>query len=155
LEIANLKTIDKVESKPVLPLTDWWKSLLNSQLIDEWAMNGIYISFLSLAIMLIFLFTSGLVRKISFFLAAFIFSISVLFFFLGQQQKSQHVDSRYAIIFSPSVTVKSSPELDGTRLFVIHEGTKVELLKTEGSWTEISLMNGNRGWLQTDVFKPI
>lgn len=155
LDIANLKTVDKVEAKPELPFSAWWKTLLNTNLVDEWASKSIYLSFLAFAIMLIFLFTNGLVKKISFFAGAFVFAISMVFFLLGMQQRSMHENSRYGIIFSPSVTVKSAPEADGTRLFVIHEGTKIEILDEREDWTEISLMNGNKGWLKTEVFRPI
>ena len=55
----------------------------------------------------------------------------------------------YAIIFRPSVTVKSSPADSGTDLFVIHEGTKVKVRETLGSWSEIELSDGNIGWMPT------
>jgi SH3-like domain-containing protein len=48
---------------------------------------------------------------------------------------------------SPTVTVNGAPDEKATQLFVIHEGTKVWIVKTEGLWTEIKLANGNQGWL--------
>ena len=155
LEIANLKTVDKVESKPEIPLTSWWTGFLNQNLIDEWAVKSIYIAFIGLGFMLIFLFTSSWLKRISFFTGLFVFLISFLFFFFGQIQKSRHLESKYGIVFAPSVTVKSSPEQDGTRLFVIHEGTKIEVMDEQDNWTEISLMNGNKGWIPTEAFKNI
>ena len=155
LEIANLKTVDKVEAKPELPIAEWWKEVLNSNLIDEWANKSIYISFVALLIMIVFLFTSGIVKRISFFTGMAVFALSIVFYFLGQQQKSLQMNNKYGIVFSPSVTVKSSPENDGTRLFVIHEGTKVEVLDNDGEWSEISLMNGNKGWILSESYKNI
>ena len=155
LGIANLKTVDKVESKPELPFTAMWMQLLNVNLIDEWGRQSIILSFIALLIMLVFLFSKNVIKKISFFVGLFIFLLSFSFYVMGELQKSQHVDSRYGIIFSSSITVKSSPENDGTKLFVIHEGTKVEILRKEGEWTQISLMNGNNGWLKSESFKDI
>jgi SH3-like domain-containing protein len=51
--------------------------------------------------------------------------------------------------------VKSSPENDGTRIFVIHEGTKVQVVDEVGEWSQISLMNGNKGWVKTSVYERI
>ena len=128
---------------------------MNSYLIDEWATYSIWISFFAMIVMIVFLFTRAVMKRIAFFSGIIIFFVSILFFFLGSQQKSSKLNSKYGIIFSPSVTVKSSPEQDGTRLFVIHEGTKVEILDTENEWTEISLMNGNKGWVKSEVYRNI
>ena len=155
LEMANTKTVDKIESKPELPVTAWWNSLLNAYTIDQWGKISIYLSFFGLSILILYLFTTGMVKRISFFIAAFFFAVSLLFFALGHQQRSLQTDQKFAIIFSPSVTVKSAPEDDGTRLFVIHEGTKIEVIKDEGGWSQVSLMNGNKGWVKTDVYVGI
>lgn len=155
LRMANLKTIDKVESKPEMMLTTWWEELLNSYTVDEWGKMSIYLSFISLFVMLGFILFRGLIRKISFFTSVGIFVLSMVFFFMGFQQKSLQTSENYGIIFSPTVTVKSSPENDGTRLFVIHEGTKVKVISEFEDWTEITLMNGSKGWVKSDTFKTI
>ena len=63
--------------------------------------------------------------------------------------------NKYGIVFSPSVTVKSAPDEDGTKIFVIHEGTKINVLENFGDWSEIALMNGTKGWVKTDVYRGI
>ena len=60
-----------------------------------------------------------------------------------------------AIVFSPSVTVRSSPDESGTDLFLIHEGTKVMIEDTLGIWTEIKLEDGNKGWLYSSDIEKI
>lgn len=155
LELVNLKTIDKVESKPELPITNWWRSLLNTNEIDEWAIKSIYLSFLALALLLLYLFFKGIAKRIFFFSGLFAILLSVVFYLMGSYQRSLHLHGTEAIIFSTNVTVKGSPEDDGTRLFVIHEGTKVKIIKNLDDWTEISLMNGNKGWVKTEVYKVI
>ncbi|MEQ8323249.1 MAG: tetratricopeptide repeat protein [Vicingaceae bacterium] len=155
LEIANLKTVDKVEAKPELPFESWWKELLNTFTIDEWAKVSIYLSLLSFLFMIAFLLSKKIVKRIAFFTALFVFPLSTVFYYLGNRQKALQVNQKYGIVFAPSVTVKSEPEDDGTRLFVIHEGTKLEVIKDEGEWSQVSLMNGNKGWVKSEVFKGI
>ena len=155
LELVYLKTIDKVESKPELPISAWWRSILNFFEIDEWAVNSIYLSFISFALLLLYLFFKGIAKRIFFFSGLFAILLSIIFFFLGYHQRSLHLHGTEAIIFSTNVTVKGSPEDDGTRLFVIHEGTKVKIIKNLDDWSEISLMNGNKGWVKSEVYKVI
>ena len=60
-----------------------------------------------------------------------------------------------AIIFSPTVTIKSSPDEKSVDLFVLHEGTKVELIDNIGDWYEIRIANGSVGWLATSAVEKI
>jgi hypothetical protein len=63
---------------------------------------------------------------------------------LTLRNKSLVYDSRQAVIFSPSVNGKSSPDDSGTDLFVLHEGSKVSIEDEVGEWYEIKLSDGNR-----------
>jgi SH3-like domain-containing protein len=60
---------------------------------------------------------------------------------------NQQTNHNQAIVFSGSVPVKSSPVDSGTSLFVIHAGTKVNLIDELGDWVKIQLADGNEGWL--------
>ena len=53
----------------------------------------------------------------------------------------------YAIVLTPSVTVKGAPDNSGTSLFVIHEGLKVKIIESLGEWVNIRLEDGNEGWV--------
>jgi hypothetical protein len=46
------------------------------------------------------------------------------------------------------ISVKSSPDKSGTDLFQLHEGAKVYVKSTLGSWLEIKLANGGIGWVE-------
>ena len=56
----------------------------------------------------------------------------------------------------PSVTVKSTPNENGTDLFILHEGRKV-LIKdnTMKDWMEIQLEDGNAGWVPVKIIEII
>lgn len=52
------------------------------------------------------------------------------------------------IIMSPAVTVKSTPTENGSDLFVIHEGTNVEIRDSSmKNWLEIQIADGKIGWI--------
>lgn len=60
-----------------------------------------------------------------------------------------------AIVLAGAVSVKSSPDDSGTEVFVIHEGTKVNVLSTLSDWSEVRLADGNIGWLQSSTIEKI
>jgi SH3-like domain-containing protein len=62
-------------------------------------------------------------------------------------QKNELESRRGAIVFTPTITAKSSPDNSGTDLFVLHEGTKVFIRSSVGEWNEIMLEDGNIGWI--------
>jgi SH3-like domain-containing protein len=70
-------------------------------------------------------------------------------------QKQAIVNRNGAIIFAPTVTIKSSPDASGTDLFVLHEGTKVFINSSLGEWNEIELEDGNVGWIRQRELEKI
>ena len=61
-----------------------------------------------------------------------------------------------AIVMSPSITVKSTPNESGTDLFVLHEGTKVYIEDNSmKGWKEIRLEDGKKGWLPVSAIEVI
>jgi hypothetical protein len=60
-----------------------------------------------------------------------------------------------AIVFMQTVTVKSSPDNSGNDLFILHEGTKVNIKSTLGDWVEINTLDGNSGWMPANSIEII
>ena len=76
-------------------------------------------------------------------------------FMFGRQQEKQFSERNTAIIFSPSVTAKSSPDDGGTDLFVLHEGVKVWIIEKLNGWLEIQLADGNKAWIPETTLERI
>jgi SH3-like domain-containing protein len=43
--------------------------------------------------------------------------------------------------------VKSSPGTSGTSLFIIHEGTVLEVKDVVGDWYRVTIADGREGWI--------
>ncbi len=71
---------------------------------------------------------------------------TALTFYFSKNQKSLLTNRDHAIIFTPSVAIKSSPSDSGTELFILHEGTKVKVIEKVGTWNRIQISDGNQGW---------
>ncbi len=73
--------------------------------------------------------------------------ICIASFVFSSRNKYLVYDSHKAIITTPMISGKSSPDSSGTDLFVLHEGTKVSVEDEVGEWLEIRLSDGNKGWV--------
>lgn len=156
LNVANLRVIDKFEQLPTFFLTDIYYSLINSFNSDKWATLGIVSIWITLTMLILFLFIQNTFLKKSFFALAI---FSIVFFFctiLFSYQRLEIETARdTAIIFDKTAYVKSSPEETGADLFILHEGSKVKITDSIGDWVEISLPNGNKGWLPSSSLRVI
>ena len=63
--------------------------------------------------------------------------------------------NQYAILFSKQIDTWSEPNQQGDLLFVLHEGTKVQVLDSLAEWQKISIANGSEGWLKNAVLKKL
>ncbi|NOZ46471.1 MAG: tetratricopeptide repeat protein [Chlorobi bacterium] len=155
LEIARKHVVDKIEVLPRLFIWDWFDKLVNLFSTDKWAYISIISFILTLLAFLFFFFTKIIaVKKAGFWLGLLLLFISIISFNFSYKQKNMIVNHNTAIIFSSTVTVKSSPDESGTDLFVLHEGTKVMLEDSVQNWVEIKIANGHKGWLKaTDIVK--
>ncbi len=92
------------------------------------------------------------IKKFSFVLSIIVLLFSVFSLVFCIQQHNLLINRNSAIILTPTITLKSSPDEGGTEIFVLHEGTKVEIIDEVGLWREIKLTNGQKGWLKrTDI----
>lgn len=148
LQMAKEKTVDKIEPLGEFFLVKWIDSIQNMGSADSWAILAI-ISFLLLIFCLLLFFFSRWIRmkKVGFYLGIICLLIVIFANIFARNQKNEIVNRTHAIVFSPTVTVKSSPDISGTDLFILHEGTKVFLKSSLGDWKEIELEDGNVGWM--------
>ena len=157
LQIARSKTYDKIVPESEMFFVTWYRSLVSMMSVDGWARTALVALGLTIILLLVYLFSDRLwLRKVGFFGGVAL----LLLFFAGNlfawQQKQDLLNRKGAIIFAPAVTVKSTPAVNGTDLFILHEGTKVTI--TDGSmkdWKEIRIADGKEGWIETKQIKVI
>lgn len=156
LQLANSRITDKIEPVPELFLRTWWKQLRDRLPVDSWA-------WASIAGFLLVLFFTGIVvlsrssrlKRFSFWTGVVILLFSILATTLASQSLKEITNQEEAIIFTPTVTVKSSPNKGSVDLFVIHEGTKVHITDKVEGWSEIRIADGNKGWVTDDTYRSI
>ena len=156
LAMANKRTIDKIERLPELFIGNTWKKLVTSKTIESWSYYAVGLIFLALAFFVIYLFMNSLmIKKTSFYAGLVFLSLSLFTFLMAAQHNTITKKIGEAIIFSPTVTIKSEPNETSEKLFTLHEGTKVTLLEENNYWSKIKLPNGNIGWLKSSALENI
>ena len=157
LELAKSKTIDKVTPTSEVFIVTWVRSLTNMMSEAAWSKLAILSFILVLVGLLLYIFGKKLaVRKVGFIGAVVFILVCVAANLFADAQKEKLVVRTGAIVMSPTVTVRSTPNESGTELFVLHEGTKifVEDNAMKG-WKEIRLEDGNKGWVPTESIEVI
>jgi tetratricopeptide (TPR) repeat protein len=156
IRFANLKTTDKIDQVPEFFLFNWWKAFILTFSINILAILSIALVLFGSVMLIIYFFTSSVsIKKTSFYTSIILFFAGTFMIFIAGMQISYFKGHRQAIIFSGSVTVKSGPVEQSSSLFVIHDGTKVNVLENSNGWIKIGLVNGNEGWIKQSDAKEI
>jgi len=151
LELAQKLTTDKIEVLPEFFANSWFVNLRSNFTEKQWSVLSIILFTICLIFSSIFLYSKQYtLKKISFIFAVLAFIISSLLLVMANSAKKQTMETEYAIIFTPSVTLKSSPDKSGNNLFVLHEGSKVKIIDKIGDWSKIRISDGNQGWLLSE-----
>lgn len=157
LDVARSKTVDKMEEVPEIFFIVWIKALIFSMSVDAWTILGIVCFILLIVSLYFFIFSQQILWKKTGFVAGVAFLILVVSAnVFAAQQEDNLLNRNKAIIMSPSVTVRSTPNESGTGLFVLHEGSKVNIKDSSmRDWKEISLEDGKVGWIPSSVIEII
>lgn len=153
LSLVRQNLLDKIEPTPqgamskLLHSSAW---LLSS---DAWAVFGLVLFVCAVLCALVF-FIGGSRgrRKLGFFAALaslLLMAISLSFSYI-RMKDYQKKDS--AVVVSAVVAVKSAPgDAESSKdKFVLHEGTKVKILRQENGWICIEIEDGRDGWIHSE-----
>jgi len=148
LQIARSLTVDRFIEIPEVFFVKWFRLTSLFLSTNAWAIISIIAFILCLVFLSVYLYSGRYKLKVlGFWLALFLIMVSALSFAFAESNRQQIHNSHEAVVFSPQLNGKSSPDESGTDLFVLHEGTKVKTVEKVGNWYEILLSDGNKGWV--------
>ena len=155
LDKARMYNIDKIDEIPQFIVRRWITNLIAMASSDSWAIFSL-ISFgvFIIALLLYFLSMRLSLKKTGFYLALLFLIVALTSFDFAYKARKFQIANNSAIVMTPTVTVKSSPNENGTSMFIVHEGTKVEIVDHLDVWYEVRLSDGKQGWLmKSDIEK--
>ena len=156
LQIARTLVVDKFNEIPELFFIRWYNFLSLTLSTNSWSKISIISFFIFLSALSLYIYSQKYRYKvIGFWLAIFLLLLSIVSFSFSVRNRNLIYNNPNAIIFSPLVNGKSSPDNSGTDLFVLHEGTRVTVEDDVGGWFEIRLSDGNKGWVPANSLEKI
>ena len=156
LEIANRNTLDQINALPLSVYQKIDAKFFKSLSVNQWAFLTVLMSFVFGLSFLFFHFSLTPTKRRIFFISS-ILSAALLLASLGISFKeySETEADRPAIVFIQEVKVKNAPLENAEDEFLLHEGTKVQVLDQIDLWRKISIKDGSQGWVQSKTIKEL
>lgn len=156
LRFARNMTLDAIQPLPQTDLKRYYDQLIFFFKQDTWAYLGVIFMLLFVAGYLLFLSLRRPNQK----RAALIGGAIVLLLSLGSTamaylQYHAYQADQPAIVFDQEVAARSEPNPRSKEAFLLHEGTKVQLLDTLDQWQKVALADGQTGWLPLKSLKRL
>jgi tetratricopeptide (TPR) repeat protein len=156
LHVANLRVTDKIDPLPRIFYLRWIDAASFWFSSNDWALLIVSLFLLFVIFILCyFLIPSVTIRKLGFFLAVIALVLILFSYALVLHQQNLIHGTERGIIMTASVYVKSSPDEKSSDLFILHEGTKVDVLDELNGWKKIRIANGSIGWVMQNTFEVI
>lgn len=157
LQLARSKTIDKITPESEMFFVTWYRSLTNIMSVDGWAACALICLTLAIVLFLVYLFSDAVWRrKVGFFGSLFLIVVFVLSNIFAFQQNKILSERAGAIVISGMAPVKSTPAVNGTNLFILHEGTKVNITEDfSNQWFKVRVADGKEGWISAKDIERI
>jgi tetratricopeptide (TPR) repeat protein len=154
LAFAQKQTYDNLtpESSDVLR---WFRGTFFVLGLNFWSWISI-ISLLVFCILLYFFFTTKnpKIKNYALTFGFVFFGLLNAAGLLAMLHKQYIIERHSAIIIEDSVIIRTSPSDTAKEAFNLHEGTKVDLERSNEDWIEISV-NGNTGWVEKEALLEI
>jgi tetratricopeptide (TPR) repeat protein len=156
LAFAENAKIDAIEPLPKTIFAKWHATISSLLSFDGWALVSVVFSALFALLFMFYYFSSQESRK-RFLFAGSMGSLVLLIASLAMafQVQDETLNDKPAIIFTESIEVKSEPKMGSEVAFLLHEGTKVQIIERDDNWVRIKLVNGKDGWVPSADLKPL
>ena len=156
LSFSQNMTIDRIETVPVNQVSKFISKFTNLFDYNTWFLISILFEFLSLIVFSLYLFNKNSNTKKRYFSIGSIFLFCfIIFLILGVNLKSEYKKNNPAILFDSRISFKSEPNERSEELFLLNEGTKVNVLEKINEWSLIELSNGSKGWILNSTYQLI
>jgi len=156
LSFAEQMTIDNFDAVPEIGVAKLLNKIAHSFSVDGWAVLCVLLICLVVLFFVVYYLSHNTRNKRTFFVLG-LASIMMLIATFSLLHKKENLDhKRFAIVFAQEVVIKTEPNLKSETAFILHEGTKVQIVEFyKDSWSKIKLLDGTVGWISTNDFKEL
>lgn len=153
LDLANSKTEDEIAALPEIFIVHWAHSIVTWFSPTGWRILLLCLLALLGDLTVFFVLSSQYSSRKGALIGISVTAVLLLLCLACTIASSVRYNRHnQAIVTSPMAVVKSSPEDKSVDKLILHEGTKVNIEETLGSWHKIQIADGNSGWMnQSDI----
>ena len=141
-------TLDDIEVIPETGFTRLTGRVTGLLSFDQWAYAAVALIVLFvLAYIAYYYLRYSSHKRLAFIFSMICLIMSVMALSMAFIQHNAFKNEQPAIVFATETRVMSEPNTRGSEAFVLHEGTKVQVLDQLNDWKKIRLADGSTGWI--------
>lgn len=149
LDLVRSKVVDRVNELPSFSLGSLWDRIQGGKDVDDWALRSLWACLITALVAALALFIRQRSVKRVMIIIGSVGALATLLMVGLAGQRVQQAESRSeAIVMEPKVDILGEPRSGSTTLFILHEGTKLDVLQEQAGWFEIKLASGAVGWVE-------
>lgn len=152
---ANNMTLDAIEELPETQLETLQQGVLVRFSLDQWAKITLFLAWLSFVFFLVYRFNQRIQLKRIFFVLGCVVLLLSLVSLSFSQSKLREDSQKKAIVFNAEIEIWAEPNKRSDILFLLHEGTLLEVQSQLEGWSKIKLANGSEGWIENTAIKTL
>ena len=149
IAFAQNMAIDAVEVLPKSQFTLLKEKTIELFSQEGWAYMIVFMAWLLVLFWGLYLWNKAPVIKRTFFVSTSVLGLLLISsLFIAVVKSSITDDTTYGILFNEKIEVWAEPNSRAEVLFLLHEGTKVQMLDQLQEWQKIRIANGSEGWIK-------
>ena len=156
LALAESHTVDRITVMPRLFIVRWLDALMHCFSPRGWQWVVVVLFVIVGAIVILFVFVpKRSVRKATLIAGVFVLALWLLSIAIMIRSMHRYYAHAEAVVMTPAMTVKSSPEEQSADKMVLHEGTRLTVSDSLSGWYKIVIADGTSGWCHRDEIERI
>lgn len=156
IAFARNMTVDAIDTVPEVGISKLIKNMTNVMSFDTWAKTSVVLIILFVVLFITYYFTHSTSKKrLAFITSNMSLLLAIVALVFAFHKFKLVSNDQPAIVFAQETKIKSEPNLRSSEAFVLHEGTKVQVLDTVNNWKKIKLSDGKTGWIMNDDIKML
>lgn len=146
---AQNMAIDAVEVLPKSQVTQLKDNIIEFFSQEGWAYFIILLAWLFVLFWGLYLWNKIPFIKRTFFVTSLILAFLLIgSLFIAVIKSANTSYTTYGILFNEKIEVWAEPNSRAEVLFLLHDGTKVQMLDQLQEWQKIRIANGSEGWIK-------
>ena len=146
---AQNMAIDAIEQLPKSQITRFQEKTFDMLSQEGWAFLSVLLAWILVLFWALYIWNRVPAVKRIYFISTLILGLLLIGSLTISYTKSSHTAATtYGILFNKKIKVWAEPNSRAEVLFLLHEGTKTQLLDRLQEWQKIRIANGSEGWIK-------